>query len=84
MTTAFFQVLLMLGCPVAVVLATRGRIGQGLGHVHETEGVAVAALVRSGRRRLQPDSATLIEAGDALVVLGPPDALARTEARLVG
>ncbi len=47
------------------------------------EGVAVAALVRAGRRRLQPDASTLAEAGDALVLLGPPDALARAEARLL-
>lgn len=47
------------------------------------EGVAVAALVRGGRRRPHPDAATPAEAGDALVLLGPPDALARAEARLL-
>ena len=46
-------------------------------------GVALAALVRHGRRQLQPDPSTRTEAGDALVLLGPPHALAQAEAQLL-
>lgn len=59
------------------------HVGQPLSAL-PLDGVAVAALLRNGRRQLQPDSATLTEVGDALVLLGPPDAIARTEARLLG
>lgn len=47
------------------------------------EGVAVTALVRQGRRQLQPDVNTPLEVGDSLVLFGPADALARAEARIL-
>jgi CPA2 family monovalent cation:H+ antiporter-2 len=46
------------------------------------EGVVVTALVRGGRRRLQPGPETVLEADDTLVLFGPPAALDRAEARL--
>lgn len=45
--------------------------------------VAVAALVRQGHRHLQPEPTTLVQPGDTLVLLGPPDALAQAEAQLL-
>lgn len=58
------------------------HVGQPLAAL-PLEGVALAALVRSGRRRLQPDPATRMEAGDTLVLLGPPETLARAEERIL-
>ena len=58
------------------------RVGQPLAAL-PLEGVALAALVRSGRRRLQPDPDTRMEAGDTLVLLGPPETLARAEERIL-
>lgn len=55
-------------------------VGQALSEL-ALEGVAVTALVRQGRRQLQPAGDTRIEAGDSLVLFGPADALARAEAR---
>jgi len=47
------------------------------------DGVAVTALVRQGRRELQPDPRTLLQAGDSLVLFGPADALARAESSIL-
>jgi len=47
------------------------------------DGVAVTALVRQGRRQLQPDPSTLLQADDSLVLFGPADALARSEASIL-
>lgn len=55
-------------------------VGQALSEL-ALEGVAVTALVRQGRRQLQPAGDTRIEAGDSLVLFGLADALARAEAR---
>jgi monovalent cation:H+ antiporter-2, CPA2 family len=44
------------------------------------DGVVVTALVHQGRRQLQPDPATLLQAGDTMVLFGPADALASAEA----
>ena len=47
------------------------------------DGVVVTALVHQGRRQLQPDPATLLRAGDTLVLFGPADALANVEAGIL-
>jgi CPA2 family monovalent cation:H+ antiporter-2 len=47
------------------------------------EGVAITALVHQGRRQLQPDPGTPLQAGDTLVLFGPADALARAEAGIL-
>lgn len=47
------------------------------------EGVAVTALVRQGKRRLQPPPGTVLQAGDSLVLFGPADALVRAEEDLL-
>lgn len=47
------------------------------------QGVVVTALVRGGQRRLQPGPESVIEAGDTLVLFGPPAALSQAEARLL-
>ncbi|WP_119353230.1 cation:proton antiporter [Azohydromonas sediminis] len=47
------------------------------------DGVIVSALVRQGRRRLQPAPETRVEAGDTLVLFGHPQALARAEDALL-
>jgi monovalent cation:H+ antiporter-2, CPA2 family len=59
-----------------------GLIGQPL-HQLPLDGVVLTALVRQGRRELQPDPDTPIEAGDSLVLFGPADELARAEARIL-
>lgn len=45
--------------------------------------VAVSALVRRGRRELNPSTDTILEAGDALVLLGAPEDLQRAERALL-
>lgn len=57
-------------------------VGQPLSDL-PLDGVVVTALVRHGRRWLQPAGDTRIEAGDSLVLFGPADALARSEAGLL-
>ncbi len=47
------------------------------------DGVIVSALVRGGRRRLQPAPDTRVEAGDTLVLFGAPEALERAAAALL-
>ena len=49
----------------------------------ELGGVAVTALARRGERRLSPGPETRLEAGDVLVLFGPPEALGRVESRLL-
>ena len=49
----------------------------------ELADVTVTALVREGRRTLQPPPQTLLAGGDSLVLSGPPEALARAEERLL-
>ena len=67
----------------AVKLPEESRLpGQPLASLPLT-GVVVAAIVRDGRRQLQPDPAMLIQPGDTLVLLGPPDALAQAEVRVL-
>ena len=47
------------------------------------QGLVITALVRAGRRQLQPAPDMLVEDGDTLVLFGPPDALAQAEAGLL-
>ncbi|MDP1650087.1 MAG: TrkA C-terminal domain-containing protein [Rubrivivax sp.] len=77
--------LLALGLQAQVLGETLAQIahrGQPLSAL-PTDGVVITALVRAGQRRLQPAPETLLEGGDTLVLFGPPEALARAEARLL-
>jgi len=47
-------------------------------------GVVVNALARAGKRELNPDPATVLEAGDVLVLFGAPDELKKAERLLFG
>jgi CPA2 family monovalent cation:H+ antiporter-2 len=64
------------------VPAGANGVGRTLGEL-DLGGVAVTALVRAGERRLTPGLDTSLEAGDVLVLFGPPAALARAESRLL-
>jgi len=67
----------------AVVLPDECRfVGKAIAEL-PLEGVTVTALVRAGRRQLQPASSTQVEAGDSLVLFGPADAIARVERQLL-
>jgi CPA2 family monovalent cation:H+ antiporter-2 len=48
------------------------------------DGVVVTALVRGGERLLRPSPETRLEAGDAIVLFGPPDDIQSVERRLLG
>jgi len=58
------------------------RHGQALAAI-ELQGVVVTAFVRDGTRRLQPGPESVVEAGDTLVLFGPPAALSQAETRLL-
>src|SRR5690606_13180840 len=50
----------------------------------ELDGAVVTALVREGERRLTPPGDTVLLAGDAVVLFGAPENLARAERQLLG
>ena len=50
----------------------------------ELEGVAITALVHNGERLLSPSPESCLDAGDVVVLFGPPDALQRAERLLLG
>jgi CPA2 family monovalent cation:H+ antiporter-2 len=58
-------------------------IGRALGEL-ELKEVVVTALVRSGRRELEPGRERRLEAGDTLVLFGAPDPLRAAERQLTG
>ncbi len=58
-------------------------VGQTLGELDlEAEGVTVLAVRRHGIRAFDPTAATLLEAGDIVILRGPPEALAAARLRL--
>ncbi|MBL8861069.1 MAG: cation:proton antiporter [Planctomycetes bacterium] len=56
--------------------------GRSLGEL-QLEGVAITALVRGGRRQLQPPVDTVLAQEDTLVLFGSPDALRQAEHELL-
>jgi monovalent cation:H+ antiporter-2, CPA2 family len=58
-------------------------VGRALSEL-DLDGVIVTALTRNGKRELGPPPDTRLEAGDVIVLLGPPADLQRVEARLLG
>jgi len=66
-----------------LVPADGGAVGRTLSDLG-LDGVVSAALVRQGARVLAPPPDTRLEAGDVIVLFGPPGDLQNAEARLVG
>ena len=58
-------------------------LGCRLGQLELSEGVELSALLRHGQRILDPGPELLLQADDVLVLFGSPEALARTEQRLL-
>ena len=59
-------------------------IGRSLGEVDlGALGVEVTGIRRHASRMLEPTAESVFEAGDVVVLLGPPAALARAEERLL-
>jgi len=58
-------------------------LGCRLGQLDLSEGVKLSALLRHGQRILDPAPELLLQADDVLVLFGSPEALARTEQRLL-
>jgi len=65
-----------------VILPNCGSIGRQIGEIN-LENVIITAIVRSGERRAMPPSNTSIEAGDVVVIYGPPEDLQLAEHRLL-
>jgi len=66
--------------PVPLGCKAIGRQIGGLG----LDSVTITALVRSGERHATPTPETVIEAGDVLVIYGPPEELRRAERLVLG
>lgn len=58
-------------------------VGRALSELN-LKGVAIAALVRGGKRQLTPSAETRLEAGDVVVLFGSPEDLQNAERTLFG
>lgn len=63
--------------------ASSPAVGRELGQL-ELPGVVITALVRGGRRELEPPPERRLEAGDTLVLFGDPEHLEAAERSLAG
>ena len=69
---------------VAIVTGGASGIGRSIAEIDlERFGVAVTAIRRRGIRAISPAPEARFEAGDVVVLMGVPDALAAGENRLL-